>query len=33
VDEPFETIGEGLSLPPILEDRRAAIEASLKPID
>jgi len=33
VDEPFESMGEGLSLPPFLEDRRAAIEAGLKPID
>ncbi|WP_282024970.1 ring-cleaving dioxygenase [Limimaricola cinnabarinus] len=33
VDEPFETMGEGLSLPPFLEDRRAGIEAKLKPID
>lgn len=33
VDEPFETMGEGLSLPPFLEDRRASIEANLKPID
>jgi len=33
VDEPFATMGEGLSLPPFLEDRRAAIEAGLKPID
>jgi glyoxalase family protein len=32
-DEPFETMGEALSLPPFLEPRRAAIEAGLKPID
>jgi glyoxalase family protein len=31
-DEPMETLGEHLSLPPFLEDRRAAIEAGLKPI-
>ncbi len=33
VDEPFETMGETLSLPPFLEPRRAAIEAQLKPLD
>ncbi|MCA0271910.1 MAG: ring-cleaving dioxygenase [Proteobacteria bacterium] len=33
VDEPFETMGERLSLPPFLEGRRAQIEAGLKPID
>jgi glyoxalase family protein len=32
-DEPFETMGEALSLPPFLEPRRAAIEAGLKPLD
>jgi glyoxalase family protein len=32
VDEPAETMGESLSLPPFLEDRRAAIEAGLKPL-
>ncbi len=32
VDEPSETLGESLSLPPFLEDRRAAIEAGLKPL-
>lgn len=32
VDEPLETLGEGLALPPFLEPRRAAIEAGLKPI-
>ncbi|MDQ0321437.1 glyoxalase family protein [Pararhizobium capsulatum DSM 1112] len=32
VDEPLETLGEGLSLPPFLEDRRAQIEARLKPL-
>jgi len=31
-DEPFETLGEGLSLPPFLEPRRAQIEAGLKPV-
>ena len=31
-DEPFETMGEGLSLPPFLEHRRAEIEAGLKPL-
>ena len=33
VDEPRETMGQGLSLPPFLEPRRAAIEAGLKPLD
>ncbi len=33
VDEPFETMGEKLSLPPFLEPRRAGIEAALKPLD
>lgn len=32
VDEPFETMGEALSLPPFLEPRRAEIEAGLKPL-
>lgn len=32
VDEPLETLGEKLALPPFLEDRRAAIEAGLKPL-
>ena len=31
-DEPLETLGARLSLPPFLEGRRAAIEAGLKPI-
>jgi len=31
-DESFETMGEKLSLPPFLEDRRAEIEAGLKPL-
>lgn len=33
VDEPFETMGEALSLPPFLEPRRTTIEAGLKPLD
>lgn len=33
VDEPRDTMGRGLSLPPFLEPRRAAIEAGLKPLD
>ena len=33
VDEPFETMGEALSLPPFLEPKRAAIEARLKPLE
>lgn len=32
-DEPMETLGESLSLPPFLESRRAQIEAGLKPLD
>lgn len=31
-DEPLETLGQSLSLPPFLEDRRAEIEAGLRPI-
>ena len=31
-DEPMETLGEKLALPPFLEGRRKAIEAGLKPI-
>jgi len=31
-DEPLETLGEKLSLPPFLEPKRAAIEARLKPV-
>jgi glyoxalase family protein len=31
-DEPMETLGETLSLPPFLEGRRAAIEAGLAPL-
>ena len=29
-DEPLETLGERLSLPPFLEGRRSAIERNLK---
>ena len=32
VDEPMESLGEGLSLPPFLEGKRASIEANLKPL-
>lgn len=32
VDEPMETLGHRLALPPFLEGRRAAIEAGLKPL-
>lgn len=32
VDEPMETLGESLSLPPFLEPKRAQIEARLKPL-
>jgi glyoxalase family protein len=32
VDEPRETMGEALSLPPFLEGKRAQIEAGLKPL-
>ena len=32
-DEPMETLGEKLALPPFLEGRRAEIEAGLKPIE
>jgi glyoxalase family protein len=31
-DEPLESLGETLTLPPFLEDQRAEIEAKLKPI-
>lgn len=31
-DEPMETLGESLALPPFLEPRRASIEANLKPL-
>jgi len=33
VDEPLETLGESLALPPFLESRRKDIEANLKPLD
>lgn len=32
-DEPFETLGERLSLPPYFEHQRAMIESRLKPLD
>ncbi len=32
-DEPLETLGERLSLPPFLEDQRGQIEAGLKPLE
>jgi glyoxalase family protein len=32
-DEPLETLGEALSLPPFLEPNRAEIEANLKPLE
>jgi glyoxalase family protein len=32
-DEPYETLGEKLSLPPFLEPRRAQIEKLVRPID
>jgi glyoxalase family protein len=32
-DEPYETLGEKLSLPPFLEPERPAIEKSVRPID
>ncbi|PIC63207.1 ring-cleaving dioxygenase [Sporosarcina sp. P13] len=32
-DEPYETVGEILSLPPFLEGERKQIEASVRPID
>jgi glyoxalase family protein len=32
-DEPLETLGQRLALPPFLEPRRAQIEAGLKPLD
>jgi glyoxalase family protein len=31
-DEPLETLGQHLALPPFLEGRRAEIEAGLKPL-
>jgi glyoxalase family protein len=32
-DEPYETLGEKLSLPPFLEPQRAEIEKMVRPID
>lgn len=32
-DEPYETLGEKLSLPPFLESKREQIEAAVRPID
>ncbi|WKA56680.1 ring-cleaving dioxygenase [Planococcus shixiaomingii] len=32
-DEPYETVGEKLSLPPFLEEKRAQIEKMVRPID
>ena len=32
VDEPMESLGEKLALPPFLEPKRAQIEAGLKPL-
>ncbi|MFV8827899.1 ring-cleaving dioxygenase [Alkalihalobacterium sp. APHAB7] len=32
-DEPFETLGERLALPPYFEEKREEIEAKLKPLD
>jgi glyoxalase family protein len=32
IDEPLETLGESLVLPPFLEPRRKEIEAGLKPL-
>ena len=31
-DEPLESLGEKLSIPPFMEDRRREIEAGLKPL-
>jgi glyoxalase family protein len=33
VDEPLDSLGDRLALPPFLEPRREAIEASLKPLE
>ena len=33
VDEPVESLGEKLALPPFLESRRAQIEAGIRPLD
>jgi glyoxalase family protein len=32
-DEPYETLGEKLSLPPFLESKRDQIEKMVRPID
>ena len=32
-DEPYETLGEKLSLPPFLESKREQIEGLVRPID
>ena len=32
-DEPYETLGENLSLPPFLEPKRDYIEAQIRPFD
>ena len=32
-DEPYETVGEKLSLPPFLEPKREYIESIVRPID
>lgn len=32
-DEPYETLGESLSLPPFLEGKRAIIESAVRPFD
>ena len=32
-DEPYETVGEKLSLPPFLEGKREQIEKMVRPID
>jgi glyoxalase family protein len=32
-DEPYETLGEKLSLPPFLEPKRETIEKLVRPID
>ncbi|MER1990476.1 MAG: ring-cleaving dioxygenase, partial [Solibacillus isronensis] len=32
-DEPYETVGEILSLPPFLENKRDYIESVVRPID
>lgn len=32
-DEPYETLGESLSLPPFLEENRAHIESQIRQFD